>query len=186
MITATQFSLIACLGSYATLYFTLVHRFSIGLGSGLFPGHSNTEILWVFFRNSVTRNAILNEDRAAVDVHVLLFEQLHVRGSIHSGVRRNELQNSSATIRLTKSFSSEGVSLSKRLPRDRLMCIWRGTNCCMVHFLPLSESPMAMTSGKVQFLFSSSLMWYSCQPVGLQSRFFVETSRNSAGTYCVQ
>ena len=38
------------------------------------------------------------------------------------------------------------------------------------HFLPLSESPMAMTSGKVPSLFLHHLcqLWLSCCPVGLQ------------------
>ena len=54
--------------------------------------------------------------------------------------------------------------LSKRVLNGHLMCMWWGTNCCMVHssenntFSPLSESPMAMMSDKVQSLFSSSLV----------------------------
>ena len=70
--------------------------FSTGLRSGLFPGHSNTVVLFSFI-NSVS--AILHEDRAAVDVHVqfqLLFEQFHVLVCIHSGVSRDEMQTSSA------------------------------------------------------------------------------------------
>ena len=67
--------------------------------------------------------------------------------------------------------------LSKRLPNDRLMCMWRVTNWCMAHssekqhFLPLSESPMAITSGKFQSLFLHHWcqVWLSCRPVGLQS-----------------
>ena len=42
----------------------------------------------------------VHEDRAAVDVHMqvqLLFEQFHVLGSIHRGVRWNEIQTSSTT-----------------------------------------------------------------------------------------
>ena len=54
------------------------------------------------------------------------------------------------------------------------------------HFLPLSESPMAMTSCKVQSLFLHHWceVWLSCRPVGIHSKFFAETSRNSAGTCC--
>ena len=81
--------------------------------------------------------------------------------------------------------------LSKSLPNDRLMCMWLVTNCCMVHssgkkILPLSESPMAMTSGKVQsvFLHHWCQVRLSCRPLGLQSKYFTGTSRNSAGTYC--
>ena len=40
------------LSFYATLSFIIVHRFSTGLRSGLFPGYSSTDILF-FFRNSV-------------------------------------------------------------------------------------------------------------------------------------
>ena len=44
--------------------------------------------------------------------------------------------------------------LSKRLPNGCLMCMWRGTHFCNVHsFLPVSEIPIAMTSGKVQSSF---------------------------------
>jgi len=60
VISMSQTSLIACLSFsmlndclYATLSFTIVHRFSTGFLSGLFPGHSDTEIL-VFFRKSVS------------------------------------------------------------------------------------------------------------------------------------
>ena len=66
--------------------------------------------------------------------------------------------------------------LSKRLPIVRLMCMWRGTNCCMVHSSQNntffhSASPMAMTSGKVQSLFLHHWcqVWLSCRPVGLLS-----------------
>ena len=61
----------------------------------------------------MTGSAILYADRAAVDVYVqfhFLFEQFHVLGSIHSGVRWNETQTSSATARQhPKSFGSAGV-----------------------------------------------------------------------------
>ena len=42
------------------------------------------------------------------------------------------------------------------------------------HFLPFSESPMAMTPEKVQCLFLPRYcqVWLSCRPVGLQSKFF--------------
>ena len=43
--------------------------------------------------DSMTRSAILHEDRAALNVHVqflLFFDQFHVLGSSHSGVRRND------------------------------------------------------------------------------------------------
>ena len=42
--------------------------------------------------------------------------------------------------------------LSKRLPNDRLMCMWRCTYCCMVHssenntLFPLSASPVSFSS----------------------------------------
>ena len=62
VISLTQTSLIAglrlsalvgCL--YATLSFIIVHKDSIGLGRGQFPGHSTTDIFFfpLFFRNSV-------------------------------------------------------------------------------------------------------------------------------------
>ena len=70
------------------------------------PSHSSTYILF-FFRKwvagylwSVSRSAIFHEDRAVVDVHLqfqLLYEQFHILGSIHNGVKRNEIQTSSAT-----------------------------------------------------------------------------------------
>ena len=61
VISGTQTSLIACIGfsaldscSYATLSFMIVHRFSIGLRSGLFPGHSSREILFFFMTSVAT------------------------------------------------------------------------------------------------------------------------------------
>jgi len=50
----------------------------------------------------MTRSAILHEGRATADVHVqfqLLFEHFQVFGSSHSGIRRNRIQTSSATVR---------------------------------------------------------------------------------------
>ena len=44
---------------YATLSFIILHRFFIGFRSGLFPGHSRTEILFSF-RDSV---ATFDQDR---------------------------------------------------------------------------------------------------------------------------
>ena len=42
---------------------------------------------------------------------------------------------------------------------------------------------MTITSGKVQSLFHYHWcrVWLSCRPVGVCSKFFTETSRNSAG-----
>ena len=54
------------------------------------------------FKCWMRRNAILNEDHAAVYVHVqfrLLHEQLHVLDSNHSEVRWNEIQTSRSTAR---------------------------------------------------------------------------------------
>ena len=114
VISVTTTSFIACLRYsaldiclYNSLSFIIVDWFSIGMIFGLFPGHSSREILFFFFRKSVatfdlTRSAIFHEDRAAVDVHLqfqLLFEQFYILRSIHSGVRRNEIQTSSATAR---------------------------------------------------------------------------------------
>ena len=76
----------------------------------------------------------MHEDRAAVDVRVQfepLVEQFHVIGSVHSGVRRNEIQTSSATARhgtqsiwLGECFIVATIYfLSKRLSNDRLMCM---------------------------------------------------------------
>ena len=122
-----------------------------------------------------------------MDLHVqvqLLIEQFHVLGSIHSGVRRNELHSSSVMTR---------HGTPTHLARRVFHC---GYNIFLVkllhgafirkHFLPLSESPMAMTSGKVQsvFLHHWCQVRLSCRPVGLQSKYFTGTSRNSAGTYC--
>ena len=151
VISVTQSSLIACLRLskfggclYATLTFILVHRFSIGLRSGLFPGPFQQSYL-VFLHEvgvylwSVTRNAILHEGRAVVDVHVqfqllLFFYQFHVLGSIQSGVRRNEIQTSSATAPHGTPNNLAGVSLwLQHIPHGRLLCTWRGTNCCVVH-----------------------------------------------------
>ena len=52
--------------------------------------------------------------------------------------------------------------------------------------IPFSESPMAMTSGKVQSVFRHHWcqIWLLCRPVGLQSKLFAEMFRNSAETYC--
>ena len=49
----------------------------------------------------------------------------------------------------------------------------------------LSDSPMAMTSGKVQILFLHHWcqMKFTCRPVELHSKLFAEMSRNSAGTF---
>ena len=148
-------------------------------------------------------SAILREDRAPVNMHVQfqpLFEQLHVLGSIHSGVRQNEIQTSSAKeqrstpnhlawwlfhcgydIFLVKTLTQWPPNVHE--VRYKLL---HGVFVTKQHFLPLSESPMAMTSGKVQsFSYHHwCQVWLSCQPMGLQSKFFAETSRNSAGTYC--
>ena len=109
VISVTQTSLIACLRLsahdgclYATLSFINLHRFSIGLRSWLLPGHSSTEILFVFSLRTRWLPFIGNKERhrAVVDVRVqfqLLFDQFHVLGSIHSGARRNEIPISSAT-----------------------------------------------------------------------------------------
>ena len=75
---------------------------------------------------------------------------------------------------------------------NHLMYMWRGANCCMVHssqnnaFLPLSKSLMAMTSGKVQspFLHQWYQVWLLCWSVRLKFKFFAETSRNRAESYC--
>ena len=74
--------------------------------------------------------------------------------------------------------------LSNRLPNGHLMCMWRGTNCCMVHS---SENITFFHSARVHFqslfLHHCCLVWLLCRPVRLQSKHFVEMSRNSAGTY---
>ena len=112
----------------------------------------------------------LAQDPTAVGVHMqfqLLFEQFLVLGRIHSGVRRNEIQTSSATTRhgtpnhlarrefhcrynisfvetLNQWLSNEHVARYKLL---------HGAFIRKQHFLPLGERLMAMTSGKVQSLF---------------------------------
>ena len=74
-----------------------------------------------------------------MDVHVqfqLTFEYFNVLGSIHSGVRRNGIQTSSAMARhgtpnhlVRRVFHCcYNIFLVKTL-----MCMWRGTNCCIVH-----------------------------------------------------
>ena len=54
---------------------------------------------------------------------------------------------------------------SKRSPNGRLMCMWRGTNCCMVHS---SENNTFLNSARVHGqrrcgLFFSSLMSCGCR-----------------------
>ena len=56
---------------------------------------------------------------------IFLITSFH--GSVHSGVRRNEIQTSSATAQHgTQIIVATTYFLSIRLPT------WRGTNCCMV------------------------------------------------------
>ena len=192
----TQTSFIACLRFsaldgclYATLSFITVHRFSTGLRPGLFPGHSSRDLVFLQelggYLCSVTGNAILHEDRAAVDVHVqfqLLYEQFHVLRSIYGSVLRNEIHTNSVTIRqctpnnlVRRAFHCGNIFLVETLtqcPPNVHVARYKLLHGAFVrkqHLLPLSESPMAMTSGKVQSLFLHHWcqVWLSCRPVGL-------------------
>ena len=107
-----------------------------------------------------------------MDVHVqfqLLFEEFHVvlLKSIHSGFRRNELQASSAKARhCTRNHLARwvfhygyNIFLVKTLTQSppnvhvaRYKLLY-GAFIRKQHFFPLSESPLTMTSGKVQSLF---------------------------------
>ena len=116
----------------------------------------------------------MHEDRAAVDMNVelqLLSEQFHVPGSIHSGVRRKEVQSSSDTIRHGNSnhlawrlFHCGCMFLVKTLsqwPPNVHVARYKLLHGAFVrkhHCLPLKESPMTMTSGKVQYLFTVKKM----------------------------
>ena len=91
----------------------------------------------------VARNAILHEDSAAMDVHVqfqLLFEQFHL-GPFLVGLGRMKYRPAAPwhdmapqIIWLCRCFIVATTHfLSKHSPNGRLMCMWRGTNCCMVH-----------------------------------------------------
>ena len=114
VISVTQTSLIACLRFsaldgclYATLSFIIVHMFSIWLASRLFAGHSSTEILF-FFRNWLATFdrwqgapsciTIVQPWTSMCSFSLSLSDSTHF-WSIHSGVRRNELQTSSVTER---------------------------------------------------------------------------------------
>ena len=150
MISVTHISLIACfrfpaLGGCldATLSFIIVHIFSVGLRSGLFPGHSSTEILFLF------RNSVATFDRCHGAPSCMKIVQpwtcmcsfsfsLSNFMYIHSGV--GETKHRQAALRYTMAHQiiwlgdcGVGFWLSKHLPNGRLMCMWRGTNCCMVH-----------------------------------------------------
>ena len=116
VISVTQTFLIACLRFstfdgclYATVSFVTVHRFSIGLRSGLFPAHSSTDISF-FFRNSM---ASFDRGQGAPSSMKIVqswtcmcsfrfFEQFYVLGSIDSDVRQNEIR---------EQHHSTGVSL---------------------------------------------------------------------------
>ena len=91
-------------------------------------------VIWIFttpfqhrdlvsvFSNSVTTGSILFDDRAVVDVHVqyqFLFEQFHVLGFIHSGVRRNEIQTSSTPNQFARRvfYTNIGLCLIKTLTK---------------------------------------------------------------------
>jgi len=118
----------------------------------------------------------LHDYRAAVDVHVqfqLLFEQFHVLEFIHSSVRRNEIQTSSATARhgglnhLTRQVCHCGYNIflvktltqwpsNAHVARGRML---HGAFLRKQHFLSFSDSLMAVTSGKFHaFSVSSSLV----------------------------
>ena len=121
----------------------------------------------------MTRSAILHEDRAAVEVHVH-FEQFHVLGCIHSDVRCNEIQTSSATpppnqLNGGRFLVAKTYFLLKRLPTWPAN-VPRSNYCCMMHSpednsLPLSEGTIGVTSGKVR-----SFYLHRCCQVGLLCR----------------
>ena len=112
----------------------------------------------------------------------LLFEQFYVLRFFHSGVRRTS--STTAHHGTLNNFARQVFHCGYNIFLVKILTQWppnvHVARCklqhCALHVLPLCESPMAMTSGKVQFL--------SYPPVGLQSKFFAETYRNSAGTYC--
>ena len=96
--SVTHTSLVACLRFsaldgclYTTLSFITVHRFSMGC-SRLIPAQ----------RSYFSSGTLVTGAASCMDVYVqfqLLFEQFHVLGSIHGGVRRSEIQTSRATAR---------------------------------------------------------------------------------------
>ena len=121
----------------------------------------------------------------------------HVLGSIYSDVRCNEVQTISITARLDTGNTFAGGCYIVATTYFLSRCQWQpnvhATRYKLLHsaivrkqtFLPLSDSPIAMTSGNsgFRFLHQYCRVWLLCRPVGLQSHFFAETSRNSAGSY---
>ena len=190
VISMTQTSLIACPRFpaldgclYVTLSFIIVHRFSIGLRFGLFPGLSAQ--ISCLSSGTQCLPLIGDKDDNRADLHVqfqLLFNQFHALGSIHSGVRRNEIQTSSTTARqVAQNYLAWRVfhcgyniflvntltqwSHNVHVARYKLL---HGTFTRKQHFLPLHLWYQ---------------VWLSSRPVGRQSTF-AEMSRNSAGACC--
>ena len=101
---------------------------------------------------------------------------------IHSGVRRSEIQTTTAPHDIPNHLAQCMVHCGYNIFLVKTLCsqwhvvryeLLHGTFVRKQHFLPLSESPMVMTSGKVQsfFLLHWCLVFLSCWPVGLQKLF---------------
>ena len=121
------------------------------------------------FSGWMRRNAILNEDHAAVYVYVqfrLFYEQFHVLGSNHSDVRWTEIQTSSATARHgnPNHLARRVFHCSYNILLVNTLSQWQpnvhvarykllhGAFVSKQHFPSLSACPVAMTS------FSTSLV----------------------------
>ena len=137
------------------------------------------------FSGWMRRNAIVNEDHAAVYVYVqfrLLYEQFHVLGSNHSDVRWTEIQTSSATARHgnPNHLARRVFHCSYNILLVNTLSQWQpnlyvarykllhGAFVSKQHFLSVSACPMAMTSGKVQSLFLHlwCQVWLYCPACG--------------------
>ena len=189
----------------ATVSFIVVHRWSIGLRYGLFQGHSSSDVSFSF-RNSVAGweetpswMKIMQPSTCMCSFGFSMSNSMYLAPTIvmlggpkyRPAVPRHDM--ATQIIWLDGCFTvAITYYLSIRFPNGSLMCTWRGTNCCMVLSFPNNTF---FQSARVQWrwrLVKSSLFFFisgvRCGfivlPVGLQSNFFAETSRNSAGMYC--
>ena len=98
----------------------------------------------------------------------LLFEQFYILGSIHSGVRQNEIQTSSTMTQhgTPKHMAQWAYFCGYIIFLVKMLAQWlsnvhvarykllHGAFIRNQHFLPLCDSPVAMTSGRIQSNFS--------------------------------
>ena len=168
---------------YATLFLLIVHKFSMGLRSGLFPGHFSRDSLF-FFRNSMATvewtcmcsfsfSFCLSNSTYLGPFKVVLGGMTY-----RPPAPRHDM--TPQIILLGWCFNvATTYFLSRRLPNGEVQtaawCI-----CQKTTFLFHSTSPMAIMSGKVQslFLVHWCQVWLSCRPVRLQSTFFAEILEN--------